>query len=132
MPNQANCIEYQYTLYSGHICIRTSRGADGIPLASGGLSAHEGVPMIRATGSRAPLFLLSRQRNTRVVIERKGRACNFTLEAECLEILRAMVPNKKAVGKFLSDLIRAEEYRRYEARRLRERLVAVAEDVGAT
>jgi hypothetical protein len=64
-----------------------------------------------------------------VAIQRKGRPCNLTLEFESVEILRTLCPNGKSFGKFLSDLIRAEEQRRIEARRLRERLYTVVDEV---
>ena len=67
-----------------------------------------------------------------MAIQRKGRACNFTFEVEAVEILKTLVPNGKGYGKFLSDLIRQEEQRRHEARKLRERLVGVVEEVLTT
>ena len=60
---------------------------------------------------------------------RKGKAATFTYEPEALEILRALCPNTHAFGKFLSDLLRQEEARRVELRRLRRQLAAVVEDL---
>lgn len=64
-----------------------------------------------------------------MTIQRKGRPCNFTFEVEAVEILRTLCPNGKGYGKFLSDLIRQEEQRRIEARRLREKPADVGEAV---
>jgi hypothetical protein len=60
---------------------------------------------------------------------RKGKAVNMTIEVEALDIMRTLCPNGKSFGKFLSDLIRAEEQRRIEARKWREKLYDVVEEV---
>jgi hypothetical protein len=59
---------------------------------------------------------------------RKGKPATFTFEFEALEILRVLCPNTQGFGKFLSDLLRQEEARRHEARRLRHKLAAMADD----
>jgi hypothetical protein len=60
---------------------------------------------------------------------RKGRAINVTIEHECVDILHALCPSGKSYGRLLSELLRREEQRRHDARKLRERLVAVADEV---
>lgn len=60
--------------------------------------------------------------------KRKGRACNFTFQVEALEILRELCPHGKGFGLFLSELLRQEEQRRIEARKLREHLASVADE----
>jgi hypothetical protein len=55
---------------------------------------------------------------------RKGKPATFTYEPEALEILRTMCPNTQSYGKFLSDLLRQEEARRHELRRMRYQLAA--------
>jgi hypothetical protein len=57
---------------------------------------------------------------------RKGKPATFTYEPETLEILRTLCPNTHAFGKFIGDLLRQEEARRLEARRIRQQLAAVA------
>jgi hypothetical protein len=55
---------------------------------------------------------------------RQGISKNLTLEAEAVAILEAMALGKRAQGKLLSQLLRAEEARRYELARLRTKLLA--------
>jgi hypothetical protein len=59
---------------------------------------------------------------------RKGKPCTYTFEHEALVILRTLCPNTQAFGKFLSDLLRQEEQRRIEARRLRHKLAALVDE----
>ena len=66
---------------------------------------------------------------TKVNRERRGKAMCLTLETEAVTILQGQCANGKAYGKHVSDLLRQEEARRIEARRLRKKLAAVADDV---
>jgi len=60
---------------------------------------------------------------------RKGKPATFTFEPEALEILRILCPNTQGFGKFLSDLLRQEEARRHELRRIRHQLAATVDEV---
>jgi hypothetical protein len=60
---------------------------------------------------------------------RKGIVRTYAFESEALEILASMCPNRMAFGKFLSDLLRAEEARRHELRLIRQRPTAMAAEV---
>jgi hypothetical protein len=64
-----------------------------------------------------------------VAIERKGKAVNLTLEAECVDILRVLCPGGKSYGMFISALIRAEERRRRDERQLRQKLDALVTEL---
>ena len=59
---------------------------------------------------------------------RKGKPACFTFEPEALEILRVLCPNTQGFGKFLSDLLRQEEARRHELRRIRHTLAAKGDE----
>jgi|RhiMethySRZTD1v2_1073278.scaffolds.fasta_scaffold506480_2 hypothetical protein len=61
-------------------------------------------------------------------IPRKGKPVQFSLEYEALEILRHMAANRRSQGILLSTLLRQEEARRIEARRLRHKLAAVVDE----
>lgn len=60
---------------------------------------------------------------------RRGVVKNITLDNEAAEILAHLAGHKKAYGQLVSTLLRQEEHRRIEARRLRERLAATVEEV---
>jgi hypothetical protein len=60
---------------------------------------------------------------------RKGKPATFTFEPEALEILRVLCPNSQGFGKFLSDLLRQEEARRHELRRIRYQLATNVDKV---
>jgi hypothetical protein len=51
--------------------------------------------------------------------ERRGKCKYLTLEFEAVEILETLASGKTAQGRLLSTLIRQEEARRAELRRLR-------------
>jgi hypothetical protein len=59
---------------------------------------------------------------------RRGRSVCLTLEHEAIEILHHLSQSDRSHGKLVSLLLRQEEQRRIEARRLRERLYASVED----
>jgi hypothetical protein len=61
--------------------------------------------------------------------ERRGRPVCITLEHEVIEILHTLAQGGRSYGKVVSLLLRAEEQRRIEARKLREKLGDVVEDV---
>jgi hypothetical protein len=59
---------------------------------------------------------------------RAGKPVCLTFEFEALEILHRLAASRRAQGLLLSTLLRQEEQRRIEARRLREKIdVLVAE-----
>ena len=57
-------------------------------------------------------------------IPRRGKPVQFTIEHEAVEILKRLAANRHAHGILLSTLLRQEEQRRLEARRLRHQLAA--------
>jgi hypothetical protein len=50
---------------------------------------------------------------------RRGRSVTITLEHEAVDILRNLAQSGRSYGKIISILLRQEEWRRFEARRLR-------------
>jgi hypothetical protein len=76
-----------------------------------------------------PFFLADSQGGTMAASKRRGRAVCITLEHEAVDILHALSQNDRSHGKLVSLLIRQEEQRRIEARKWREKLYVVVEDV---
>jgi len=60
---------------------------------------------------------------------RRGRAVCLTLEHEAVEILHSLAENDRGHGKLISLLLRQEEARRIEARRLREKMAALSAEL---
>jgi hypothetical protein len=52
--------------------------------------------------------------------QRCGRPITVTIEHETYDILRALAQSGHSYGKIISLLLRQEEYRRQEARKLRQ------------
>jgi hypothetical protein len=57
--------------------------------------------------------------------KRSGVPCQFTLEPEAKAILETLSPNRKSQGALISSLLRAEEQRRAEMRRVRVAVMQV-------
>jgi hypothetical protein len=53
---------------------------------------------------------------------RCGKAVNLTLDLDVIDVLPSMAPGRKAVGRFLSELVRAEIVRRETRQEERERI----------
>jgi hypothetical protein len=62
---------------------------------------------------------------------RKGRAMTLTLDLDADQLLRAMVPSRKALGLMLSELIRKEAECRAQRPYLLVALAAEASEQGA-
>jgi len=60
---------------------------------------------------------------------RRGKSVCLTLEHEAVEILHALAQNDRSHGKLVSLLLRQEEARRIEARRLREKIQALSAEL---
>jgi hypothetical protein len=58
--------------------------------------------------------------DTRQVPQRRGVVCNLTLDADAAALLKEIAPHKKAHGRFVSELLRAEVLRREERQRIRQ------------
>ena len=54
--------------------------------------------------------------------KRRGVVHTLTMDPDASELLRELTPSKKAHGRFLSELLRAEKSRREERQRVREEL----------
>lgn len=63
---------------------------------------------------------------------RQGIIKYLTLEHEAVEILESLAPGTKAQGKLVSALLRQEEARRIEARRLPAKLMAALVEEGVS
>ena len=64
----------------------------------------------------------------RTVPARRGIARNLTLDVDASELLRELAPSRKAQGKFLSALLKAEQARREERARLKAAMMQVLEE----
>jgi hypothetical protein len=74
-------------------------------------------------------IFFARKEEAMPTIPRTGRPKTLTLEYEAVEILEQLAQGYRAQGWLISTLLRQEEARRIEARRLREARATGAEDV---
>jgi hypothetical protein len=63
----------------------------------------------------------------RTIPGRRGVSKNFTMDADAVALLDELVTSKKGHGRFLSALLRAEQARREERRKLKEAVLQVFE-----
>jgi len=61
-------------------------------------------------------------------IERRGIAKNLTLDVDAVELLHEMVPSKKGLGRYLSELVRNERVRKEERDKTRLELAQAQVD----
>ena len=65
---------------------------------------------------------------SQVVPGRRGVPKNFTMDADAVALLEELVASPKGHGRFLSTLLRAEQARREERRKLKEAVTQLFEE----
>jgi hypothetical protein len=62
---------------------------------------------------------------------RCGRAINLTIDHDAEELLRDLCPSRKALGRFLSELVRREAALREERQKVKAALLAALDPAAA-
>lgn len=83
------------------------------------------------TRTRVAAFFWRKKKDEPMENRRKGIPCNWTYDAEALEILKVLCPRGKSYGQYVSRLLIEEERRLHEQRRLREQRLDVFEELAA-